>query len=124
MKTRKILNTIGAMAIGWLAGYTVTSWLFNSLGDGFRNHRAIAGTTGAVVAVVLVVSKELLDLRAIDPLAIKQAIANELAIRQSDSTLSQEDREALEKAAIVFEGDVQRLKGQAKTHLTTLNQLF
>ena len=63
MKTRKILNTIGAMAIGWLAGYTVTSWLFNSLDDSFRNHRAIAGTTGAVVAVVLVVSKELLDLR-------------------------------------------------------------
>jgi hypothetical protein len=123
MKPRKILNTIGSMAIAWMAGFTVTSIAFNSF-EGFRNHRAIIGYGGAVVAVVLVGTKELLDRREIDPLAIKQAIATELSIRGADSTLSLEDKEALEKAAAVFEGDVQRLQGQAKTQLSTLNQLF
>lgn len=123
MNTRKLLNTIGSGAIAWMAGFTITSIAFNSF-EGFRNHRAIAATTGGVAIAVFVGSKELLDRRAVDPLAIKQAFATELAIRGSDSTLSPEDREALEKAAIVFEGDVQRLKGQAKTQLSTLNQLF
>ncbi len=123
MKPRKIFTTLGSMAVGWMAGFTLTSIAFNSFEE-FRNHRAIAGTAGAVAVIVLVGTKELLDRSAIDPLAIKQAIANELAIRQSDSTLSPEDRDALEKAAVVFEGDVQRLKGQASTNVTTLNQMF
>jgi hypothetical protein len=123
MNTRKILNTIGSGAIAWMAGFTITSIAFNSF-EGFRNHRAIAGTAGGVAVAVFVISKELLDRRAVDPLVIKQAIATELSIRGSDSTLPLEDKEALEKAAAVFEGDVQRLQGQAKTQLSTLNQVF
>jgi hypothetical protein len=122
MKLSKILKMIGSGAVGWMLGYTVSSWAFNS-NPSFNNHRAIAGTTGLVGIVGYAVLRELGD-RDIDQLAIAEAIAHQLAIRQSDEALTISQKEALENAAVIFAGDAQYLKRQSRIHSSTLNQLF
>lgn len=122
----KIQSTLISGALAVLAGFTVTSFAFNTF-DWFRNHRAIAATSGVTGVIVFAISKSHVD-RLIagnaSTLDIKKAIATELTLRLSDKALSEKEVEGLQEAIAIFTNDVTRLQEQSMSQVTTLNQLF
>lgn len=122
----KIQSTLISGALAVLTSFSVTSIAFNTF-DWFRNHRAIAATSGVIGVTVFALSKSHVD-RLIasnaSTLDIKQAVANELTLRLSDKALTQKEVEGLQEAIAVFTNDVTRLQEQSMSQVTTLNQLF
>ena len=122
----KIQSTLISGALAVFASFTVTSIAFNTF-DWFRNHRAIAATSGVTGVIVFAISKSHVD-RLIagnaSTLDIKKAIATELTLRLSDKALSEKEVEGLQEAIAIFTNDVTRLQEQSISQVTTLNQLF
>jgi len=120
---RKLQNSLVSGAIAMMAGFSVTSFMFNSL-DWMKNHRAIATASAGVGILTFAGSKFVLDRREVPQILIKEAIATELLLRLSDSTLKQDERDALQTSLAVFQFDCDRIREQSRVHVTTLNQLL
>ena len=122
----KIQSTLLSGALAVLTSFTVTSIAFNTF-DWFRNHRAIAATSGVLGVTVFALSKSHVDrliASNVSTLDIKQGVANELTLRLSDKSLSQKEVEGLQEAIAIFTNDAVRLREQSISQVTTLNQHF
>ena len=126
MMKSKMQSTLISGLLAVLTSFTVTLIAFNTF-DWFRNHRAIAATSGFIGVTVFALSKSHVD-RLIasnaSTLDVKQAVASELTLRLSDKDLSQKEVEGLQEAIAIFTNDVTRLQEQSMSQVTTLNQLF
>ena len=122
----KIQSTLISGALAVSIAFTATSIAFNTF-DWFRNHRAIAATSGVLGVTVFALSKSHVDrliASNVSTLDIKQGVANELTLRLSDKSLSQKEVEGLQEAIAIFTNDAVRLREQSISQVATLNQHF
>ena len=120
---RKIQNSIISGAIALMAGFSSTSFLFNSF-DWMKNHRAISTVSAGVGILAFAGSKHALDQREVPQLVIKEAVVNELTFKLADPTLTEKEVAGLQESIAIFQCEVDRLREQSRVHVTTLNQLL